>query len=170
MQRVLAQPCSWFEQEDHGPLQLTICLDQHAEEIRNLAGKFGSFVIISIMTAFIAIMWSLNLNWQLTFVSLSCAPVWYGVSKGLEAVNTRWERLSNNLNEDMANVFSEAFTDITTVRAFTLEKHFRGKLADVLRRRLVVGAKRGFYTGLIFGLTESVIIFASGRLLFTRAS
>lgn len=166
MQRVLAQPCSWFEQEDHGPLQLTICLDQHAEEIRNLAGKFGSFVIISIMTAFIAIVWSLNLKWQLTLVSLSCAPVWYGVSKGLEAVNTRWERLSNDLNEDMANVFSEAFTDIATVSAFTLENHFRGKLSDVLRRRLGVECKRGAYTGLIFGLTESVIIFASGELLF----
>lgn len=166
MQRVLAQPCSWFEQEDHSPLQLTICLDQHAEEIRNLAGKFGSFVIISIMTAFIAIVWSLNLKWQLTFVSLSCAPVWYGVSKGLEVVNTRWERLSNDLNEDMANVFSEAFTDIATVRAFTLENHFMVKLADVLRRRLGVGFKRGVYTGLMFGLMESVIIFASGELLF----
>lgn len=167
MQRVLAQPCSWFEQEDHSPLQLTICLDQHAEEIRNLAGKFGSFVIISIMTAFIAIVWSLNLKWQLTFVSLSCAPVWYGVSKGLEAVNTKWERLSNDLNEDMANVFSEAFTDIATVRAYTLENHFRVKLADVLRRRLGVGFRRGIYTGLMFGLAESVIIFASGELLFT---
>ncbi|GAM38386.1 plasma membrane ATP-binding cassette transporter [Talaromyces pinophilus] len=169
MQRVLAQPCSWFEQEDHNPLQLTICLDQHAEEIRNLAGKFGSFVIISIMTAFIAIVWSLNLKWQLTFVSLSCAPVWYGVSKGLEVVNTRWERLSNDLNEDMASVFSEAFTGIATVRAFTLENHFRVKLADVLRRRLGVGFKRGIYTGLMFGLTESVIIFASALLIYYAA-
>ncbi|KAF5016193.1 hypothetical protein F66182_12204, partial [Fusarium sp. NRRL 66182] len=169
MLRILAQPCSWFEQEDHSPIQLTICLDQHAEEIRNLAGKFGSFVIISIMTALIAIVWSLNLKWQLTFVSLSCAPVWYGVSKGLEAVNTRWERLSNDLNEDMANVFSEAFTDIATVRAFTLENHFKDKLADVLRRRLVVGFKRGIYTGLVFGLAESVIIFASALLIYYAA-
>jgi ATP-binding cassette subfamily B (MDR/TAP) protein 1 len=167
MQRVLAQPRSWFEQEDHSPLQLTICLDQHAEEIRNLAGKFGSFLIISIMTAFIAIIWSLKLKWQLTFVSLSCGPVWYGVSKGLEVVNTRWERLSNDRNEDMANIFSEAFTDIATVRTFTLENHFRVKLSNVLRRRLGVGFKRGFYTGLFFGLAESVIIFASGELHFT---
>ncbi|KAE8550658.1 hypothetical protein EYB25_006886 [Talaromyces marneffei] len=169
MQRVLAQPCSWFEQKDHDPLQLTICLDQHAEETRNLAGKFGSFVIISIITAFIAIVWSLNLKWQLTFVSLLCAPVWYGVSKGLEAVNTRWERSLNDLNEDMANVFSEAFTDVATVRAFTLENHFRAKLANVLRRRLMVGFKRGIYTGLFFGLTESVIIFASALLIYYAA-
>lgn len=163
MQRVLAQPCSWFEQEGHSPLQLTICLDQHAEEIRNLAGKFGSFVIISIMTAFIAIFWSLILKWQLTLVSLSCGPVWYGVSKGLEVVNMRWERLSNDLNEDMANAFSDAFTDIATVRAFTLENHFRSKLANVSHRRLSVGLKRGLYTGLLSGLAESVIIFASGE-------
>ncbi|EED16479.1 ABC a-pheromone efflux pump AtrD [Talaromyces stipitatus ATCC 10500] len=169
MQRVLAQPCSWFEQEGHGPLQLTICLDQHAEEIRNLAGKFGSFLIICIMTAVIAIIWSFSLKWQLTFVSLSCGPVWYGMSKGLELVNTRWERSSNDLNVGMGSIFSEAFTDIATVRAFTLENHFTGKLSNLLSRRLGVSFKRGFSTGLFFGLVESVIIFASALLIYYAA-
>jgi ATP-binding cassette, subfamily B (MDR/TAP), member 1 len=165
MQRILAQSCSWFERKEHSPLQLTICLDQHAEEIRNLAGRFGSFLMIAVMTAVVAIVWSFNLKWQLTIVSLACAPVWYGVSKGLEVVNKRWERLTNGVNEEVSGVFSEAFTDVQTVRAFTLEGHFRAKLEVVLRRGARVGFKRGFYSGVFYGLAESVIIFASGKHL-----
>ncbi|OKL56524.1 hypothetical protein UA08_08266 [Talaromyces atroroseus] len=169
MHRILAQPCSWFERKEHSPLQLTICLDQHAEEIRNLAGRFGSSLVISIITAVVAIVWSFSLKWQLTTVSLACAPVWYGVSKGLEIVNKRWERLTNDVNEEISDVFSEAFTDVQTVKAFTLENHFRSKLSIMLRRGLAVGFKRGFYSGIFYGLAESVIIFASALLIYYAA-
>lgn len=159
--RIINQPCCWFDEEANHPMQLTICLDQNAEEIRNLAGRFGGLAIIAVMTCVIAVVWSFVLNWRLTFVSLACAPVWYGISKGLDVINRKWEKQTNDLNERVAAVFSETFVDVRTVRAFTLEDHFQYKHSRILKTALVVGLKRGFYSGIVFGLTESAVIFAS---------
>lgn len=161
MRRILNQPCCWFDEEKNHPMQLTICLDQNAEEIRNLAGRFGGLAMIAVMTCVIAIVWSFVLNWRLTFVSLACAPVWYGISKGLDVINRKWEKRTNHLNERVAAVFSETFVDVRTVRAFTLEDHFQYKHSRILKTALGVGLKRGFYSGIVFGLTESAVIFAS---------
>jgi ATP-binding cassette subfamily B (MDR/TAP) protein 1 len=161
MRRILNQPCCWFDEEKNHAMQLTICLDQNAEEIRNLAGRFGGLAMIAVMTCIIAIAWSFVLNWKLTFVSLACAPVWYGISKGLDVVNRKWEKRTNDLNELVASVFSETFVDVRTVRAFTLEDHFQSKHSRILKTALGVGLRRGFYSGIVFGLTESAVVFAS---------
>ncbi|CRG90127.1 Mating factor M secretion protein mam1 [Talaromyces islandicus] len=169
MRRILSQPCCWFDEEKNHPVQLTICLDQNAEEIRNLAGRFGGLAMIAVMTCIIAIMWSFILNWRLTLVSLACAPIWYGISKGLDVVNRKWEKRTNDLNELVASVFSETFVDVRTVRAFTLENHFQSKHSRILKTALGVGLKRGFYSGIVFGLTESAVIFASSLLFYYAA-
>jgi ATP-binding cassette subfamily B (MDR/TAP) protein 1 len=163
LKRTLDQPRSWFEEEQNEPLQLAVSLDQNAEEIRNLVGRFASLLMIAVTTAIIAISWSLVLCWKLTLVSLACAPVLYGISKGLETVSRRWESRTNDLNEMVGAIFSDTFTDIRTVRAFTLEHRFRLKHAIVLRKALIIGLKRGGYTGIFYGLAQSAIIFASGE-------
>jgi ATP-binding cassette subfamily B (MDR/TAP) protein 1 len=118
--------------------------------------------MIAAVTAIIAILWSFVLCWKLTFVSLACAPVLYGITKGLESVNRKWESRTNDLNEAVAAIFSETFSDIRTVRAFTLEHHFQAKHSSILRKALTTGLKRGGYSGIFYGLAESAIIFASG--------
>lgn len=170
MRRILNQPCCWFDEKENHPMQLTICLDQNAEEIRNLAGRFGGLAMIAVMTCMIAIVWSFVLNWKLTLVSLACAPVWYGISKGLDVINRKWEQRTNELNELVTSVFSETFVDVRTVRAFTLEHHFQSKHSRILKTALGVGLKRGFYSGIVYGLTESAVIFASCEFPFFRAT
>ncbi|KAH8700244.1 ABC a-pheromone efflux pump AtrD [Talaromyces proteolyticus] len=169
MRRILGQPCSWFDQNKNHAMQLTQCLDQNAEEIRNLAGRFGGLAIVAAMTALIAVVWSFSLNWKLTFVSLASAPLLYGISKGLESVNKKWERRTNDLNELVASIFSETFLDVRTVKAFTLERHFHSKHSRILQQAVKTGLKRGLYSSWIFGLSESAIVFASSLLFYYAA-
>ncbi|KAL1964596.1 hypothetical protein VTN77DRAFT_6770 [Rasamsonia byssochlamydoides] len=169
MRRILDQPRSWFEEEENKPLHLTVCLDQNAEEIRNLIGRFAGSVLVAAVTLIMAVVWSFTICWKLTLVSLACGPVMYIITKGLESVNREWESRSNDVNEAVASIFSETFSDIRTVRAFTLESYFHSKLSEILRKSMIAALKRAGYSGIFFGLVESAIIFASALLFYYGA-
>lgn len=166
MRRTLDQPRQWFEEKEHDPLQLTACFDQNAEGIRNFLGKFVGLSLVAIFTVLITLCWSFALCWKLTLVSLACGPVLLAISKGLEVVNRKWEAETNRRHEAVAAVFSEALTDIRTVRSYLLEDRFRFRHAQVLRRAIRVGLCRGGFSGFFFGMGESAIMFVSGELVF----
>jgi ATP-binding cassette subfamily B (MDR/TAP) protein 1 len=163
MRRLLDQPCSWFEEEENKPLYLTACLDQNAEEIRNLVGRFAGAVLIAAVTTIMAGVWSFVICWKLTLASLACGPFIYAITKGLDSVNRKWEVWGNDIDGALASIFSETFSDICTVRAFTLESYFSSKHSEISRKAMSLTLKRAGYPGIFFGLGESVIIFASGE-------
>lgn len=164
-ERILDQPKAWFEKDSNGSLKLTSSLDQNGEDMRNLLGRFAGFIVVAAAITVMSIVWSLIVCWKLTLVALSCGPVIYIITRGFEGTNGLWERRCNAANSLAADVFTETFSEIRTVRTLTLEGHFHRKQANAIARCLILGLKRAIYTGMLFGMVESTVIFSSGKPL-----
>jgi ATP-binding cassette subfamily B (MDR/TAP) protein 1 len=163
--RVLDQPRAWFEQDKNSSFRLTSYLDQNGEDMRNLLGRFAGFVIVAAAITVMAIIWSLIVCWKLTLVALACGPFIYVITRGFEGVNGLWEHRCSEASAVATDIFTETFSEIRTVRTLTLEGYFHNKQADAISKCLSVGLKRAAYTGLLFGLLESTVMFASGKCL-----
>ena len=161
--RILDQPRSWFDRDKNSISRLTECLDRNAEEMRNLLGRFAAFVFVAVTMMLMAVIWSLILNWKLTLVGLASAPLLYGLSRGFEAVSGKWEGRSNDAGDAASSIFTETFISIRTIRALTLEGYFHRKYAKATDKAIKVGLKRSAYSGLFFGLSDSAIIFITGK-------
>ncbi|CAP94534.1 Pc18g03100 [Penicillium rubens Wisconsin 54-1255] len=168
-QGILDQPRAWFEKDGNGSLRLTSSLDQNGEDMRNLLGRFAGYVVVAAAITVMAIIWSLIVCWKLTLVALSCGPVIYVITRGFEGTNGLWERRCNDANNLAADVFTETFSEIRTVRSLTLEGHFHRKQANAIARCLLLGLKRAIYTGMLFGLVESTVIFSSALIFYYGA-
>lgn len=161
--RVLDQPRAWFEKDGNSSFRLTAYLDQNGEDMRNLLGRFAGFVIVAASITVMAIIWSLIVCWKLTLVALAWGPLIYAITRGFEVVNGLWEHRCSEASAVATEIFTETFAEIRTVRTLTLESYFHNKQADAISRCLAIGLKRAGYTGLLFGMLESTVMFASGK-------
>lgn len=162
-ERILGQPKTWFEKDGHGSSRLASYLDQNGEDMRNLLGRFAGFVIVAAALMIMAVIWSLVVCWKLTVVALATGPFIYAITRGFERTNGVWERRCNRATSVAIDIFTEAFSEIRTVRSLTLERYFSKRHADVVKSCLKIGLKRAIYTGLLFGMVESTVIFACGE-------
>ena len=161
--RVLDQPRAWFENDENSASRITAYLDQNGEDMRNLLGRFAGYVIVAASITVMSIIWSLIVCWKLTLVALACGPFIYVITRGFEATNGLWERRTNRANGLVSDIFNETFAEIRTVRTLTLEGYFHQKHNKAMSRALTVGLKRAIYTGMLFGMVESTVIFANGK-------
>lgn len=162
-QRVLDQPLHWFEEEPNNPARLIACLDQNGEDMRNLVGRFAGFVLVAATTTVLAVIWSFASCWKLTFLALACAPVIYAITRGFDGASGLWEKRSNEASRVAGEVLVETFSEVRTVRALTLEAYFHGKHIRACSNCMALGVKRAGYTGILFGLAESTVVFVSGE-------
>lgn len=169
IKRVLDQPRSWFDKSINSRTKLIECLDRNAEEMRNLLGRFAGYVFIAVVIMILAITWSLLLSWKITLVAVACAPVLYALTRWFEVVNGKWENKSNEAGEVAGSVFAEAISNIRIVRPLTLERHFQGKYAGATQRALQVGLKKALLSGVLFGVSDSAIVFATALIFYYGA-
>ena len=169
MKRVLDQPREFFDKEENDVSRITACLDRNAEEMRNLLGRFCGMIWIAALMCVISIVWAMIAQWKMTLISLSIAPYIYGVTKAFSMVSEKWEGLSNSAAEDAATIFTEVFTNIKTVRALTLEKHFVDKYIHTTNHVLRIGFQRSFYSGCFYGLSDSAGYFSTALIFYVGA-
>lgn len=169
MQQLLKQPKEWFDHGTETVASLIASLDRNAEEMRNLVGRFAAFIVITIVMLAIAIIWSLIVCWKITLVGLSALPLLYAFTRAFEFVASRWENRSNNAIDHVNTIFSETFSNFSTVRALTLESYFHKKYAAAAKLALKVGLRRASYTGFFYGLSDSAIIFITALLFWFGA-
>lgn len=169
MMRVLDQPRSWFDKAINSRTKLIECLDRNAEEMRNLVGRFAGHVFVAMMIMILAITWSLVLSWKITLVAVACAPVLYALTRCFEVVNGEWENKSNEAGEVASSVFAEAISNIRIVRSFTIEPHFRGKYTGATQCAFKVGLKRALLSGILFGVSDSAIVFVTALVFYYGA-
>ncbi|KAI9042605.1 ABC transporter ATP-binding protein [Aspergillus affinis] len=167
--RVLDQPKKWFDEEGHSPSQLTANLTMDGEEMRNIVGCFGCFVLVAGAVSIMAVVWSVVVCWKLTVVALACAPIIYAITKGFNGTSGLWEKRCTEAKNLASEVLIEMFSEIRTVRALTLESFFHRKHLNAAAKCVTVGLRKAVYTGILFGLVEVTIIFVSALIFFYGA-
>lgn len=161
-QGVLDQPKKWFGEEGRSPSQLASHLTMDGEEMRNIVGRFGCFVLVAGAVSIMAVAWSIAVCWKLTLVALACGPVIYAITKGFDGTSGLWEKRSAEAKNVASELLIEMFSEIRTVRTLTLESFFHRKHLNATAKCVSVGLKKAVYTGILFGLVEVTIIFVSG--------
>ncbi|KAF1841884.1 P-loop containing nucleoside triphosphate hydrolase protein [Cucurbitaria berberidis CBS 394.84] len=169
MRRILLQPREFFDSEENSVSRLAETLDHFAEEARNLPGRFAGIFLVVILMITISIIWSLATAWKLALVALATGPVIYAITKCYNMISSRWERLSNEADDEVGQVLHETFVNIRTVRCLVLENYFRKKFKAETTKALIVGVKRAFYSGAIFGLNFAGVLFVAILLFWYGA-
>ncbi|KAF7893244.1 uncharacterized protein EAF02_000782 [Botrytis sinoallii] len=166
LKRILAQPKSWFEESRNSPGRLNEVLDRNSEEMRNLVGRFAGIVFTAFFMLWISIIWAFVNTWKLTLVSMATGPVIYAVTKTFNRVSGKWENKCNYASEMTTSIFSETFSNIKVVRAFTLETYFEKKHTRATEELYKVGRVRANYSGLLWGLTDAMSFFITATIFY----
>ncbi|KAJ4358602.1 ATP-dependent permease [Didymosphaeria variabile] len=169
MKRILLQPREFFDREENSVPRLAECLDQFAEEARNLPGRFFCILIIMVFTVVIALIWALVICWKLVLVSIGCLAVMFCITRVFHSISNRWESLGNSASERVGQVLHETFINIRTVRCLVLEDVFRKNYAEATNSALAIGMKRAIYTGSIYGLNYASAAFVTATLMWWGA-
>jgi ATP-binding cassette subfamily B (MDR/TAP) protein 1 len=169
MQRILMQPREFFDREENSMSRLAETLDHYAEEARNLPGRFASIFISILIMISISITWSLATSWRLAIVALASGTILFGITKSYDMISSHWERLANETNDTVGQIFHETFVNIRTVRCLNLEGHFRQKYKQATTAAVNVGIKRALYSGSLFGLNFAGVLFVAILLFWYGA-
>lgn len=166
LKRILSQPKEFFDKPRHSPSRIVEVLDRNAEEMRNLVGKFVPIVLIVVGMMFTAAIWSLVISWKLTLVTLASGPVVYAATRFNAEVSANWEAKTNIVAATAGSVAAETFLNIRVVRALTLESYFGRKHESAAEDAFRVGIKRGAWTGLFYGLNQSMAWWLTALVLY----
>jgi ATP-binding cassette subfamily B (MDR/TAP) protein 1 len=169
MRRILFQPREFFDREENSVSRIAECLDQFGEEARNLPGRFLGLIIVIVTCMSIALTWSLVSCWKLTLMAIPCLAIMYCITRIYNAISNRWERFSNEADEQVGQVLHETFVNIKTVRCLVIEEVFRRKYRESTLNALRIGIKRSIYSGSIFGLSYSSGFFVTAFLFWWGA-
>jgi ATP-binding cassette subfamily B (MDR/TAP) protein 1 len=174
MRRILLQPREFFNEEENSTSRLAETLDHFAEEARNLPGRFACIFLAMVLMITISISWSMAISWKLALVALATGPVLFVITKCNNMISNRWETLSSQADDKVGEILHETFVNIRTVRCLGLENHFRKKYRHATSEAVKLGIKRAIYSGSIFGLAFTGVIFMAillywyGALLMSR--
>ena len=166
---VLEQPREFFDRDENATNKMTENLDQHAEMMQHILGRFVGSVLKVIVMVLVAVAWSLVSCWKLTLVLLATTPALLLITTGLSSVGAVMEKNKQDAIQHASSIFSETFTSIKTVRTLTLESYFEEKHTTASENILREGIKEGIYVGIFYGLSQSVLLYIVA-LVFYYAS
>lgn len=164
--RILSQPKHFFEKERNSPAHIVETLDRCAEETRNLVGQFVPTIIIVVVMMSSALVWSLVISWRLTLVTLAATPAVYLSIALSTLISTRWEAENNVAAERTALVVDETFSNISVVKALTLEKFLTSKHGQSVDDAFRIGVKKAIWTGVLFGLNHGMSWWLTALVLW----
>ncbi|KAM7194386.1 putative ABC transporter expressed in the mitochondrial inner membrane [Rhypophila sp. PSN 637] len=169
IKRILMQPRAWFDKANHSPSTITQCLERNGEEMRKLVGMFVPIFLTVAGMILAALVWALAIRWDLTLVTLAGVPVTLAAARLNSMVSDKWEGLCEKAAASTNSIFSETFSHIKVVRAFTLEKHFTTKHTKSAQQTYELGTKRALYMGIFYGLYQSIAFFLTAMVFYYAA-
>ncbi|KAG8631462.1 hypothetical protein KVT40_000602 [Elsinoe batatas] len=172
--RIFSQSKEWFTRDDNSTGRLVETLDRHADESRNVVGRFVPLYTIVAYLCTISIIWAMVTEYRITLVTMSFFPVIFGLTKLFGSVSRKWEGRSNDAAERVNLVFIDTFSCVKTVKLLTAERQFQAKAAAAYDSAYAIGRKRALWSGGFYGLSEAsatlaqAVIFYYGAVLATK--
>lgn len=174
LESILHQPKSWFIDDKNSQTRVMEAFNVHAEEMRNLVGRFAP-VIVSVATMVSAsVAWALIICWSLCLVALAPLPLIIVALKGYTMLGKTWETRCAHGIEQTGTILEEVLSFGRTIANYGLENHFNSKFTQAVTHCLGLGFKRAFYTCPLFGLYQAFsygltsLMFYYGTSLLAR--
>ncbi|OAR00288.1 hypothetical protein LLEC1_07456, partial [Akanthomyces lecanii] len=176
LENILHQPKSWLVDDKNSHTRILEAFNVHAEEMRNIVGRFVPIIVsIATMTS-VSIVWALIVCWDLTLVALAPLPLIVIALKTYTFLGKEWEAKCSNAVEQTGQILGEVLTFSRTITNCGLDNHFAGKFAQAVTQCLRLGFKRAIYICPLFGLYQAFsyaltsLMFYYGTLLLTHSN
>ncbi|KAJ6256747.1 hypothetical protein Dda_8614 [Drechslerella dactyloides] len=160
------QARSWFDVDRNQVGRVARDLEQNAEEMRNLLGRFAGFALNALVIFVVGVGWSFTQDVGLTAVGLAAAPTLLVVLRVFTWVSDRYEEKGNTEAEELGLFVQDVLTNLVAVRVLGLKEYFEQKHARMLRRAAGVGRKRAVFTGLTVGLSDTAVSLATALMFW----
>ncbi|KAF3918376.1 hypothetical protein ABW21_db0209457 [Orbilia brochopaga] len=163
---VIQQARSWFDVDRNQVGRIAQDLEQNAEEMRNLLGRFAGFALNALVIFVVGVAWSFTQDVELTGVGLAAAPTLLVVLRMFTWVSDRYEEKGNTEAEELGLFVQDVLANLVAVRVLGLKEYFEHKHNHMLRRAASVGRKRAVFTGLTVGLSDTAVSLATALMFW----
>jgi ATP-binding cassette subfamily B (MDR/TAP) protein 1 len=163
-EKIMRQSIGWFDLPSNSTGELTTRLEEDSEAVANVTGyQLGQRIqITASLLAGVAI--SLSFSWQIGLIALGCMPLIVGAGI-LQARCTRPRAVAEDGGLSAPTILERGFHDIFVLQAYNLQDVVSDKYARALKPDAEYKVKQGFYTGLVYGVTQCAV-FSTFALLF----
>ena len=104
---VLSQDKAWFDETGNSPSRLVQCLIKDADDMRALMGNVVGKLVVFIAMVGLGIVWAMIVDWRLTLIGVSLAPVFAVIMLVNETLIGKAEVTNKAKREAVARTFYE---------------------------------------------------------------
>lgn len=164
---VLCLPARFFDKNPLGSL-----LSRSTSDVEALGEtlSFGVFTILTDVVMIGAILASMfALNWQLTLISLSVAPILYVLVRWFSATLRRLQMEIRRAQGVQTGYLTEQLSGLSVVQLYGQEQHVRGRYEALGERYLRATKLANIFDSLMYSMMEGISAFCVALLLYFGA-
>ncbi|CAH8519955.1 unnamed protein product [Dicrocoelium dendriticum] len=154
---MLKQEIGWFDQPENQPGALTSRLATEASKLKALSGAQLGFILESSVLIIMSLIIAFFYSWQLTLLMLVFLPLF--ILSGMLQVKRMSGEKDGGVDNKAMRIAQEAISTDRTVFTLTLEDHYYDRFRAALNDSMKTGLKRNLTYAVLYGLTQSVIMF-----------
>lgn len=154
---ILRQSKSFFDRSKHAPGRIAECLDNNAQDMCCLVGRYGATILTITVMVSVSIMWAMFISWKLTLAALASGLVLLVSIKVYSHVDYRWETRCNVATDATSSIVTDAITNARVVKALTLEKHFSEKHRKSAWDAYHIGIRKATWTAALFACWQTLL-------------
>ncbi|KAL2851265.1 P-loop containing nucleoside triphosphate hydrolase protein [Aspergillus pseudodeflectus] len=153
---ILAQPISWFDQEENSSGTLTSCLSTDPRQLQELFGVSGIFPLISILSVIGCIAISFSFGAKLAAVAFCAGTpfVFLGAFARIR-YEMKYEAINAEVYAESSKFASEAIRAFRTITSLNMEKAILRRYTTLVTQQRRRAMRKAWYATLLFAFADS---------------
>ena len=164
--KMLRMHIGWHDDPNNNPATLATTLSTDTLAVNSLTStavgatfQMSSSFITGMVVAFIG-------SWQVTLVGLALSPIMIISGKMTADFNVGFSAKTDGAYKEASVFVSESLTNMRTVASLGKEDEVLRLYSDALRKPAKAATKKGFVSGLFFGLSQLGIFIVFGVIFY----
>ncbi|EAR93470.2 ABC transporter family protein (macronuclear) [Tetrahymena thermophila SB210] len=164
--KLLKMPCSWFDQPDNNPGNLSTKLQQDGQYINQITSSIIPTQIQNLSCMGVGIALGFAYSWQITLIGMVAAPLMIICAKFQAQFIQGYSENSDGAYKEAGQIIMESVTNIRTVASFCNENKLNVFLSEKLVQPLQLVKSKGQISGVFLGLSFALIFWIYGIVLY----
>ncbi|KAL4480239.1 hypothetical protein ABPG74_020755 [Tetrahymena malaccensis] len=164
--KFLKMPCSWFDQPDNNPGNLSIKLQQDGQYINQITSSIIPIQIQNFSCLVIGLALGFAYSWQITLIGMVATPLTIICAKFQAQFIQGYSENADGAYKEAGQIIMESVTNIRTVASFCNENKLSIFLSEKLVQPLQLVKSKGQISGVFVGLSFALIFWIYGIILY----
>ncbi|PRP78202.1 ATP-binding cassette transporter, subfamily B, member 14, group MDR/PGP protein PpABCB14 [Planoprotostelium fungivorum] len=158
---LLRQEIGFFDHPSHSVGALTASLSTDAAAVNDMITKVWGDVLQLLLSLVVALLISCLHSWRLTLIILGVMP-FIILSTAIESrAQEGFEDQTKEAYQRSGETASEAFSEIRTVKALTMEEYWERRYAENIKRPHRLAIRKAFISSMVYGAMQAFTMWAN---------